>query len=287
MLEFYVTLNTQKCYWKESFMSLYRIFSVLFFVLFYSAVALAGKKEFKTWDVDVRFYNASKEHTEAEIERRVAKMVAFAEASYSRKPALKINYSIHSMFEKGGKDLTTLSFESGKKYAKFMDKYFDNVAKSKTNGYMRVLITDEICIKGKCIGGRANFPHDVTPFKRKYGIILDSNNHYSTYSHELGHFFGLKHTFEPYLGTSKRCNKGTKKNLLKLDKNHCNSCSSDLDSEGACLGRVNVMDYCSARNEQESNYIFNNCQKDKSAKQRRQYLTKEGKVNYSKLKGGR
>lgn len=256
-----------------------------------------GKKsEHKNWELDVVFYNASKLKTEAEISTAVAKWVSVAEKIYERRPSLKIDYTIERIQRKGGRDVSTMIFDSLGQYSKFMDDHFDNVAVTKTEGHLTVLITDKLCHgtyksgskKGqeKCWGGYAHFPHDVNPFGKKRGITLLSRVDDYTFAHELGHVFGLKHTFEPYVGLNLQCNKEYKPKGSPAGE--CNSCPGGkivYDEDGnpsSCNGASNLMDYCTSNIDQE---YLNPCQQERASNQRLQYMTTNGETNYWKLKG--
>src|SRR5690606_34301759 len=141
--------------------------------------ANAKKKDaFSTWDLNVQFVVGVEKYgakEKAAIDTWIAGLVARSEQLYSKKPSLKINATIVRKTHAGGKKLSRLLFDSGSEYGKFMDANFDTVATSKTQGYLQVLVAEELCVgwdkdpktKKKvrhCIGGRATFPHWVTPF---------------------------------------------------------------------------------------------------------------------------
>lgn len=256
----------------------------------------AKKSDHRVWELDVVFYNASNTKTEQEITSSISDWVAKAEEIYQRRPSLKISYTIERIQRRGGRNVSEMVFDNMSQYAKFMDDHFDNVAVTKTEGHLTVLITDKLCTstyksgkkKGqeKCWGGYAHFPHDVNPFSKKRGISLKSNIDDYTFTHELGHVFGLKHTFEPYVGFNLQCNKSYKPK--GRPKGECNSCAEGkiiYDTDGLpsrCAERSNLMDYCSSNIDEE---YLNPCQDERASNQRLQYMTKDGKTNYFKLKG--
>src|SRR4051794_16356499 len=120
--------------------------------------ASADKHDFKTWRVDIQFVNGSKALSDAAIKTKVDQWVARAERVYQRAPVLDIHASIVKQSNKDGRDLSDLVFDSSAQYASYMDKNFDNVAVTQTEGHMVVLITDRLCIgkqngKPQCWGG--------------------------------------------------------------------------------------------------------------------------------------
>jgi hypothetical protein len=258
--------------------------------------AMAAKKDYIVWHLNVHFINGSKNLSNASLETHAKDWVEIAERVYQKTPRLKIAYEIIKQSTKDGKDLSEMVFDSLMAYASYMDKNFDNVATTKTEGYLTVLITDKLCIgkyktganKGqyKCWGGYANFPHWVNPFSKKRGITLVSTVDEYTFTHELGHVLGLKHTFEPYVGLNLQCNeeytpKGKPEGL-------CNSCDPSkviYDTNGdpdQCNGPSNIMDYCTSKTNDE---FLNECQETRTANQRYDYMTDDGKTNYFELKG--
>ncbi|HNP30333.1 MAG TPA: M43 family zinc metalloprotease [Nitrospirales bacterium] len=227
------------------------------------------KKEHTTFHLNIRFSSAVKGSTQSQTETTIKNWIKDAERCYKDKPALKI----HPEWKWNVKGVSNnLSFTTGRELRKFMDDKFDNiVGKSKTEGCLQVLVVDsaKTTKDNQSFAGHSFFPHCVVPFGRKHGIIMDIDALKSTFSHELGHFLSLKHTFEPYVGLKKNCNKGYPK--------------GESGKGGTRTGRrINVMDY--KRKDSDTTFL-NNCQKERAAKQRRMYMTKAGDTNYRKLKG--
>ena len=278
-----------------------RLLTLLFVLL--TPFPVLAKDAFKTFDLQLLFINGTKSTSDSTLERDlILPWVEEAQRQYSSEPALKIRYTIERKTKAGGRDLSELHFDGRTEYNKFMDEYFDNVARSETEGHLTILVGDRLCWKNvsgkeKCWGGYANFPHDVNPFDRKKGIWLESTADKYTLAHELGHFFSLKHTFEPYVGLNKQCNKDfANKNVFNPDLGHCNSCKGKIVPNGdsyVCQDGVsNLMDYCSSvvagpdgKYDVTGSETLNVCQQERSANQRSEYLTKEGKVNYIALAG--
>ncbi len=267
-----------------------KILAVLSIFIFTSLLVpvdgFAGpKSKYSTWRVKIHFIAGQKDYNAADTAKWVKGQVAQAERLFNSRPRLKIDYKIIRKTRVGGRTLASMKFKNGSVYSKYMDKYFDNVATTKTKGYMIMLMVDDICIKKKCIGGRAWFPHWVTPFSRKYGIIMQYNHSEPVVAHEMGHMFSAKHTFEAYTNLDRRllCNKNYKPKGSKNGKGYCNSCKGSISGKGkdkTCNGRANVMDYCPA-----SSYYINACQKRRAGNQRKKYMTNKGKTNYRRLKG--
>ena len=231
------------------------------------ALFKSKKKEYNTFHLNVRFNFAVKNVSQSTGESRIKGWIKEAERLYKDQPSLKISpeWKVKGV-------PSDLEFKNGRELKKFMDDNFDNiVGKSKTDGCLQVLVVDSAkTTKGnKSFAGYSFFPACVTPFGRKYGIIMDIGALKSTFAHELGHLLSLKHTFESYVGLKKNCNKGYPKGK---------------DGKGGTRkgSRINVMDY----NRADRDTVFlNDCQKERSAKQRRTYMTKDGQTNYRKLKG--
>lgn len=247
--------------------------------------AWAGKDDFTEWQLDVHFINGSTQG-ETATKARIQEWVDAAEHTYRRNPALKITWTYEARSTQDGKNLSQMLFDNSGQYARFMDENFDNVAVTKTDGHLTVLITDKLCIGKDCWGGMAHFPHSVNPFSSKRGITMLATKDAFTFAHELGHVFGLKHTFEPYVGLKRQCNEDYKPK--GRPQGECNSCGNgkviyDSDNNpSACDGPSNIMDYCGSTLGEE---FLNTCQEERAAQQRRLYMTTKGETNYFKLKG--
>jgi len=266
-----------------------------------------AKKDFDVFSLDVVFINGTENTSNEDLERnRIIPWVKEASRQYSTKPRLVIHYTIERKKKADGRNLWDLNFDSMKAFNRFMDENFDNYARTETEGHLTILVGKDLCWKNmlgkqKCWGGWANFPHDVNPFNRKKGIWMSESGQKYVLAHELGHFFSLKHTFEPYVGLNKQCNKGFgNKNVFNPDLGHCNSCTGRIavrtTSNGnqyyVCeQGVSNVMDYCSSvkpdanGNDMPATETLNLCQQERAASQRLQFMTNDGKVNYIRLAG--
>jgi len=278
---------------------LYSLVFATAFLATTSADAGKKKKKVETWNLNIKFvigtdtWNTQKSALKAFI----AEQVQIAEKIFADKPRLKIKYILERKTKLGSQPTNRPTFAKEKEYRKWMDKYVDNVAKSKTDGYITVLVVDQFCFKNKkkkarktgekykCPGGKAWFPHWVTPFTRKHGIVVVAGNDKHTLAHELGHIFGLKHTFASYVNVDKKlnCNKDYKPKGKKDGR--CRSCKGKRSGSGdkaTCSGTANFMDYCFT-----SKQYINTCQKRRAANQRRKYMTKKGKTNYKKLTGNK
>lgn len=224
------------------------------------AIKNTGKKVLKIGDFKLNCHflicHSKTEFSDEEVEVWIAKRIAHAEKLYAMKPRLKIRPSFSRV--KNGEEFLKLKFFSGKDYNAFMNKKFDNISGFLKKGKLHFLITEEWSIEGKQPCGKAFFMH--YPGWKKHAIYLRRYCGLSTFSHELGHVFGLLHTFEKVGLCTRKYPKrkgGTKKN-----------------------GRSNLMDY-----ERENNVYINDCQERLAAATRRRLITVTGKVKYYKLSG--
>ncbi len=265
---------------------------MLLCLLMMAPSAYGQKKHYDTWHLNVHFVVGAAEYSNARgkaaIDQWIAQSVQVAEDLYAEKPSLKIAYTTEHKTRAGGRNLAQLNFDSSREYKKFMDDHFENVATTKTEGHLTILVANDVCYgkgdKKTCIGGRAWFPHWVDPTSRKYGISLAYPHDQYVFSHELGHMLSLLHTFEPYVNVDPKlnCNKDYRPHAK------CATCEGEVvEHPGggfSCKGRSNVMDYCAS---ETSNEYINPCQERRTANQRKTYMTNKGETNYFKLKGTR
>lgn len=249
------------------------------------------------FNVDVQFHINTQRHSYEYVVNWLKTNIAMAESLYSNDPALKIhptfvqeNHSTIKIKEDAdGSKYSYLGFENAPELEAFMDNNFDNQVRAKTEGHLTVLVIDDVVKnekKDKGLCGRATFPHWVNPFSRKRGVLLATcETDQYLLAHELGHFFSLKHTFEPYVNF----NPFSVSNCNKDFGNHikCNSCQGQAkpDGEGQlrkCDGISNVMDYCSSEINKE---VLNACQLNRAGKQRERFQTSDGKTDYQAMAG--
>lgn len=237
------------------------------------------------WELNVlvtigigKYQDEEKEEFDCWLENQLRR----AELLFDDTPRMKLNLRTQRRTRVDGVDLPNYWQESTGEHASFMDRNFDIMAKSKTEGYFQILIVNEICIgydeddDPHCIGGRATFPHVVDPFTRKHGIIMKyPDDRDWVMAHEFGHYLALLHTFDKH-----KCN-----DVYSHDKsnNQCNSCKGTINSTAeTCSSLYNVMDYCGGDND---DVRINACQRARSANQRERYLTDDGRTHYHRMKG--
>ncbi|MEM7456739.1 MAG: M12 family metallo-peptidase [Planctomycetota bacterium] len=207
---------------------------------------------------------------DAAVEKWIKERVRLAEKIFAMKPRLKIKYEFVRRTRVNGKQIRTKVFDREVDYSRFMNRHFDNSAKGIVNGCLVMLVVDDWKVaksrfkkgtpEGMC--GKAFFPR--YPGWRKHAVVVDRDCAASTFVHELGHVFGLRHTFEKGGACTTRYKKGE-------------------SGKGATRnnGRINVMDYRRG----ELDVFLNKCQEKAAAFARRRYMLPNGKVNYLKLKG--
>jgi hypothetical protein len=219
----------------------------------------------------------------------LADNLRIAERVFGSNPALKFRVKTRHLTYLDGANLYEVWFSDSSQYRQYMDDHFDVMAKSKTEGYYQMLISENICVgynddgSRDCdIGGISGFPHVVRPFKRKHGIIMEyPDSRGWVMAHEIGHYLGLIHTFSTDGGGAGECNEPYDPD--GLDNSRCASCRGTLNAAGTrCNGTYNVMDYCGG---DDDDAVLNSCQIARAAKQRERYMTNDGATNYFDMKG--
>lgn len=210
--------------------------------------------------------HSKRKFSDVEVENWIEERIALAQKLFAMKPSLRLSYTFSRV--KNGAGLLEKSFPKGADYNRFMNDFFDNQAKSITKGSLVFLVVNRWVVstkrfkKGEMRGlcGKAFFPYYSG--WRKHAIVLQKSNTcgVDVFSHELGHIFGLHHTFEK----AGICTRNYPKTKGGTNKNN----------------QSNLMDYKRA-----SKVYLNDCQERTAALFRRRYMTINGKVNYLKLKG--
>jgi len=269
--------------------------------LCFSSPALAARKAPKVFNLNIHFVIAPKhKDSQKKFSEYIQRSVAVAEKAYSAAPRLKIDVTTSVKRKLGGKDLSNLEFADSVDLATFMDTHFDHVAVTKKSGHMTVLLTERLYFKDtkSRAGGSAYFPQWMIWGERYHGIVLvlptrpETRKSAMILAHELGHVFGLKHSFDPYMNLDPRLNCNKKYRPLG-ERGKCATCTGKVvvekfkDKAGKkrtrryCKkGKSNIMDYCKA-----PKYYLNRCQRRRSALQRASYIFADGRTNYAKLKG--
>ncbi len=110
-------------------------------------VAQAKKKDHDTWTLDIQFVVGIENYSDpAAVERFIDGQIQRAEALYKDEPALKIRKTVVRKTSAGGLSLSNLRFDTAHQYARFMDDHFDTMAKTRKDGFLQILIVDQVCI---------------------------------------------------------------------------------------------------------------------------------------------
>ena len=214
------------------------------------------------------------EFPDKDVEQCIDDRLKVAEQQFAMYPSLKFG---KVSFSRTTKAPLNKRFTKGFDYQKFMNKHFDIKSKLITKGELLFLVVDQWAVSSKAfkkgemkdLCGKAFFPS--YPGWKKHAIILQKSCKAYVFSHELGHVFGLKHTFAKGLCTRKY--KKGEKGKSSTFKN----------------GGMNLMDYRTNLSGTQiinlNHFNLNDCQERRAALARRRYMTVGGKTNYLKLKG--
>ena len=212
-----------------------------------------------------------------------------AEGVFRHSPALKFRLRVEHKTVVDGVDIVNYTRESQSAHNQFMDRNFDVMAKSRTEGYYPIFVPEHPCVgyeedgQRKCDFSQATFNHFVDPFTRKHGImLLAERSRTEVLAHEFGHYLSLKHTFARYVNLDDDLNCNKRFNP-KGDGVRCNSCLGPSTVTGQrCSGPYNVMDYC---NGDVDDADLNFCQQSRANSQKQRYMTDDGQTKYTKMKG--
>ncbi len=200
------------------------------------------------------------------LESWIVPRVQLAEQMFNHRPALKLTYEILRQTERGDLDLQTLVFRSNNHFHRYMKRHFPIVAQDSTKGFLPIIISEKFQIlrPKKRLCGKSFLPTRVKPFARRHGIALKKYCAVSILAHELGHVFGLKHTYEHILFRPP-CNKGYRKGK-----------KGKRDTANYEQRTINLMDLPIGGFQT----FLNECQKKIAAKERQRYVYGSGNLNY-------
>lgn len=170
---------------------------VLLLIVFLPATSLA--QSLASYKLNLLFIFIENQPVKSEYNHWIESRVEVVEKMFSTDRPFEIYYKFQT--ETGSQNLV---FRTNRGFHKYMDKEYDAVTISGEFWYPVVVVNDLYFKRErKHSEGKAYLPQKRG---RRHGLMLTYQSDASTLAHELGHIFGLKHPWQPYV-TGKKCNR--------------------------------------------------------------------------------
>lgn len=224
--------------------------------LYFVPAFIAFTQPPKTYKLNLVFIFIENQTTKSNYKVWIEPRVEIVEKLFSSPLPFEVSYKMQNLT--GPQNLI---FRTNRGFHKFMDRKYDAIALDGEYWYPVVVVNDLYFKRErKHSEGKAYLPQKRG---RRHGLMLTYQSDASTLAHELGHIFGLKHPWQPYV-TGKKCNREFRRENIG---------PGETNDPGKRV--VNLMDV--RRKEGHSVYLTA-CQKERMYKYINTIVTSDGKL---------